>query len=146
MTARLLLTAATLALGAGMAHADYSLTLLHTNDFHDRYEPISKYDSTCPAEDNTAGECFGGSARLVTALRQEGSLDTPAIKRLLGLPRNALIEYLVSKGADPTGVSRRGQTTVDMANGPVQRISPFPETIALLESMGAINNHNCQSC
>lgn len=59
---------------------------------------------------------------------------------------NALIEYLVSKGADPTVVSRRGQTTVDMANGPVQRISPFPETIALLESMGAINNHNCQSC
>ncbi|WP_149140948.1 bifunctional metallophosphatase/5'-nucleotidase [Gemmobacter caeruleus] len=70
MTARLLLTAATLALGAGMAHADYSLTLLHTNDFHDRYEPISKYDSTCPAEDNTAGECFGGSARLVTALAE----------------------------------------------------------------------------
>lgn len=59
---------------------------------------------------------------------------------------NALIEYLVSKGADPMVVSRRGQTTVDMANGPVQRISPFPETIALLESMGAINNHNCMSC
>lgn len=59
---------------------------------------------------------------------------------------NALIEYLVSQGADPLAVSRRGQTTVDMANGPVQRISPFPETIALLESMGAINNHNCQSC
>jgi hypothetical protein len=61
-------------------------------------------------------------------------------------PDNELIEYLVSKGADPLVVSRRGQTTVDMANGPVQRISPFPETIALLESMGAKNNHNCQSC
>jgi ankyrin repeat protein len=59
---------------------------------------------------------------------------------------NELIEYLVSKGADPLVVSRRGQTTVDMANGPVQRISPFPETIALLERMGAKNNHNCQSC
>ncbi|NNF37496.1 MAG: hypothetical protein HKN71_02440, partial [Gemmatimonadetes bacterium] len=59
---------------------------------------------------------------------------------------NELIEYLVSRGADPLVVSRRGQTTVDMANGPVQRISPFPETIALLESMGAKNNHNCQSC
>ena len=43
-------------------------------------------------------------------------------------------------------VSRRGQTVVDMANGPVQRIQPFPETIALLEGMGAINNHNCVSC
>ncbi len=59
---------------------------------------------------------------------------------------NALIQYLVSRGADVTLVSRAGQTTVDMANGPVQRIQPFPATIALLESLGAINNHNCVSC
>ncbi len=59
---------------------------------------------------------------------------------------NDLIEYLVLRGADPLAVSRRGQTTVDMANGPVQRISPFPETIALLEGLGAVNNHNCRSC
>ena len=59
---------------------------------------------------------------------------------------NELILYLVEQGADVTGVSRRGQTTVDMANGPVQRISPFLETIKLLESLGAVNNHNCVSC
>jgi hypothetical protein len=59
---------------------------------------------------------------------------------------NEMILYLVSKGADPKAVSRRGQTTVDMANGPVSRISPFPETIELLEKMGAKNNHRCQSC
>ncbi len=59
---------------------------------------------------------------------------------------NELILYLVEQGADVTFVSRRGQTTVDMANGPVQRIQPFPETIALLESLGAVNNHNCVSC
>ena len=59
---------------------------------------------------------------------------------------NEMIQYLVSKGADVTFVSRRGQTTVDMANGPVQRIEPFPATIALLESLGAVNNHNCVSC
>ena len=59
---------------------------------------------------------------------------------------NELIEYLVARGADVTVVSRRGQTTVDMANGPVQRIQPFPETIALLEGLGAKNNHNCVSC
>jgi ankyrin repeat protein len=57
-----------------------------------------------------------------------------------------LIRYLVSKGADVMAVSRRGQTTVDMANGPVQRISPFPSTIELLESLGAKNNHNCVAC
>lgn len=59
---------------------------------------------------------------------------------------NEMILYFVSKGADPKAVSRRGQTTVDMANGPVSRISPFPETIKLLEGLGAKNNHRCQSC
>lgn len=50
------------------ASAEESITLLHTNDFHSRFEPISKYDSGCSAEDNEAGECFGGYARLVTAI------------------------------------------------------------------------------
>ena len=59
---------------------------------------------------------------------------------------NELILYLVEQGADVTYVSRRGQTTVDMANGPQQRVQPFPETIELLESLGAKNNHNCVSC
>jgi ankyrin repeat protein len=59
---------------------------------------------------------------------------------------NEMIEYLVSKGADPKIVNRAGQTTVDMANGPVQRISPFPDTIKLLEGMGVKNNHKCVAC
>ena len=59
---------------------------------------------------------------------------------------DALILYLVEQGADVTAVSRRGQTTADMANGPVQRVSPFPETVALLEELGSENNHNCLSC
>ena len=57
-----------------------------------------------------------------------------------------MILYLVDQGADVTAVSRRGQTTADMANGPVQRVSPFPETVALLESLGSKNNHNCVTC
>ncbi len=59
---------------------------------------------------------------------------------------NVMIEYLISKGADVMAVARSGQTTVDMANGPVQRISPFLDTIALLEKLGAKNNHRCVSC
>jgi ankyrin repeat protein len=59
---------------------------------------------------------------------------------------NEMILYLVSKGADVKAVSRRSQTTADMANGPVSRISPFPETIALLVKLGAINNNKCASC
>ena len=57
-----------------------------------------------------------------------------------------LIHYLVEMGGDVMVVSRSGQTTVDMANGPVSRVSPYPEAIALLESLGAINNHDCKSC
>ena len=59
---------------------------------------------------------------------------------------NEMITYLVSKGADVTKVNRGGLTTVDMANGPVQRTQPYPETIKLLESLGAKNNHRCVSC
>jgi uncharacterized protein len=59
---------------------------------------------------------------------------------------NEMILYLVSKGADPKIVNRAGQTTVDLANGPVQRITPFPETIKLLEGMGVKNNHKCVGC
>ena len=59
---------------------------------------------------------------------------------------NDLILWLVAHGGDVTAVSRKGQTTVDMANGPVQRVSPFPETIALLEKLGAKNSHKCKSC
>jgi ankyrin repeat protein len=57
-----------------------------------------------------------------------------------------MIRYLVSKGADPKAVNREGQTTVDMANGPVQRVQPWPDTIQYLESLGAKNNHKCLSC
>jgi ankyrin repeat protein len=59
---------------------------------------------------------------------------------------NEMIKYLVSKGANVMAVTREGQTTVDMANAPVQRVEPFPATIALLEGMGAKNNHKCVSC
>lgn len=68
MSLRLLTSAAALALSAGVASADYSLTILHTNDFHARFEPISKYDGPCSAEDDASGECFGSSARLMTAI------------------------------------------------------------------------------
>jgi ankyrin repeat protein len=59
---------------------------------------------------------------------------------------NEMIQYLVSKGADVTRVNRAGLTTLDMANGPVQRTQPYPETIKLLESLGARNNNRCVSC
>lgn len=59
---------------------------------------------------------------------------------------NDMIMYLMSKGADINAVSRRGQTVADMANGPVQRIPPFVETVKLLEKLGSKNSNKCRSC
>ena len=60
----------TLFTSVGAAAADYSLTILHANDFHASFELVSKYDSGCGAENNAEGKCFGGSARLVTAINE----------------------------------------------------------------------------
>ena len=59
---------------------------------------------------------------------------------------NESILFLVSKGADVMRLNREGNTTVDIANGPVQRTQPYPETIKLLEKLGAKNNHKCITC
>ena len=68
---KLLLGAATLAVMAGtgtVARADFTLNILHFNDFHSRYDSINKYDSNCGAEDEAEGKCFGGMGRLKAAI------------------------------------------------------------------------------
>jgi ankyrin repeat protein len=79
----------------------------------------------------------------VNATDQDGNT---ALHHAAARGDNEMILYLVSKGASVQAVNREGKTTVDMANGPVQRTQPFPDTIALLEKMGARNNHKCVSC
>ncbi|MEP1767590.1 MAG: 5'-nucleotidase C-terminal domain-containing protein [Sulfitobacter sp.] len=70
MTPRILATTCALALTAGAAQADYKLHVIHINDLHSRIEPINKYDSTCGAEDNAEGKCFGGYARVITKINE----------------------------------------------------------------------------
>lgn len=53
---------------AGTAYADFTLNILHINDFHSRFDPITGTDSNCDAETDAAGECFGGIARLKTII------------------------------------------------------------------------------
>ncbi|MEL6913615.1 MAG: bifunctional metallophosphatase/5'-nucleotidase [Pseudomonadota bacterium] len=65
---RLLTTASALVLMGSMASADYTLHIIHINDLHSRIQPINRFDSTCNAEDDAAGECFGGVARVKTAI------------------------------------------------------------------------------
>ncbi|MFI0396277.1 bifunctional metallophosphatase/5'-nucleotidase [Paracoccus sp. p1-h21] len=70
MSCRLLLSVAAIALTAGAAHAEYRLHILHINDLHSRIESINKYDSTCDAEGEEKGECFGGIARVASKIRE----------------------------------------------------------------------------
>ena len=79
----------------------------------------------------------------VNAVDQDGNT---AVHNAAARGDTEMVRYLASKGADVKKINRAGQTTIDMANGPVQRTQPYPETIKLLESLGAVNNHKCVSC
>jgi hypothetical protein len=60
---------------------------------------------------------------------------------------NEMIRYLVAKGASLRRVNRAGQTIADLANGPTERgVPPFPETLALLGSLGVVPNNPCVIC
>jgi len=65
------LSTSVLGLTAGAAFADYTLNILHFNDWHSRIESNNKFESTCSAEEEGKGECLGGAARLLPAIKQE---------------------------------------------------------------------------
>ncbi|WP_208350891.1 bifunctional metallophosphatase/5'-nucleotidase [Pseudaestuariivita rosea] len=68
MNIRFLSSAAAVALMTTTASAEYTLHVIHINDLHSRIEPINRFDSTCSAEDNAEGKCFGGVARVATKI------------------------------------------------------------------------------
>ena len=72
------------ALLVGPAQA-FTLDVLHFNDFHSRIESINAFESTCSAEEETAGECFGGAARLAAAVAEVRDEITAAGGNLLVL-------------------------------------------------------------
>ena len=57
----------------------YEITILHTNDFHARFRPISKYDNNCSQKNNAKGKCFGGTARLISAVEDARSRHSNTI-------------------------------------------------------------------
>lgn len=101
MLTRFLTSVAVLGLTAGIAAAEYKLTVLHTNDIHSRIEPINKYDSTCDAEDEAEGKCFGGVARLKSAVdaRREAMKDENVLLLDAGDPFQGSLFYTTYKGA-----------------------------------------------
>ena len=98
---RFLMGTAALALSAGMASAEYTLHILHTNDMHSRIESINRFDSTCNAEGEAEGECFGGVARVKAAIdAKKASLDNQNVVVLdAGDPFQGSLFYTTYKGA-----------------------------------------------
>lgn len=98
---RFLTATALLALSAGVASAEYTLHILHTNDMHSRIESINKFDSTCDAEGEAEGSCFGGVARVKAAVDQKrAELDGQNVLLLdAGDPFQGSLFYSTYKGA-----------------------------------------------
>lgn len=48
----------------------FSLTLLHTNDNHARFEETDTYGFLCYPKDAQASKCFGGMARKATMIKK----------------------------------------------------------------------------
>ncbi|WP_171177535.1 bifunctional UDP-sugar hydrolase/5'-nucleotidase [Ruegeria sp. HKCCA4633] len=101
MLTRFLASTAILGLTAGVAAAEYKLTILHTNDIHSRIESINKYDSTCDAEDEAEGKCFGGVARLKTIVdsRRDALADQNVLLLDAGDPFQGSLFYTTYKGS-----------------------------------------------
>jgi ankyrin repeat protein len=61
------------------------------------------------------------------------------------LGNDDLIKFLVDHGADAKAVAKDKNTVADMANGPFAHAIVHPETIALLEKLGAKNSNKCRA-
>ena len=87
----------------GAAQA-FTLHVLHINDFHSRIEAINAFDSTCSDEEEAAGECFGGAARLFTAINElrdradRGRRTRGRARRRRRVPGLALLHHLLRPG------------------------------------------------
>ena len=55
--------------------AAWELSLLHMNDIHARMEETNKYSSPCTSKDRDAGKCYGGLARIATAVKRVRNED-----------------------------------------------------------------------
>lgn len=139
--------AAALALGLpGLpATAQTAFTLLHTNDFHSRIAPVTRSGGACAPADDAEGKCFGGSARLATALAElrtrapgpvllvdagdqfQGSLF---FTEYAGL---AEAEMMAALGYDAMAVGNHEFNLGPVALGAFARAAPFPLLSANLD-------------
>lgn len=95
------LSALALVFSSFTALADYSLNILHINDWHSRIESINRFGSTCSKDDEAAEKCFGGAARLKTAIDGRRAAQSNSNILLLNAGDNfqGSLYYTTYKGA-----------------------------------------------
>jgi ankyrin repeat protein len=96
----------------------------------------------CKADVNAIDQKAGDS----TSILHSNSRAYTPLHAAAARGDNEMILYLVSKGARVDLVGANGVTVADMANGPRERIQPFPDTVDLLVRLGAKNSNRCVSC
>ncbi|HUT47988.1 MAG TPA: bifunctional metallophosphatase/5'-nucleotidase [Alphaproteobacteria bacterium] len=64
------------ALRQAAAETPFTLTVIHTNDVHDRVDPVSAFNNTCGAKDRAKKRCFGGYSRLMTLIHDMRKTST----------------------------------------------------------------------
>lgn len=144
-----LLASASLMTFGGQAHA-FTLNILHINDFHSRIESITEGGSTCDAEGEAAGECFGGMARLATAINETRDARTAAGESVLVLDAGdrfsgslffttfqgqAEAEFLNAIGFDALGL---GNHEFDLGPAP---LADFIDTVEAPVAFGNVDAH-----
>ena len=89
-------------LSTARASTGFRLSVLHINDMHSRLEEISGSDATCSPSVSEEGRCFGGAARLATAIRdRRAELDaegTPHITLDAGDQSQGTLFYTTYRG------------------------------------------------
>ena len=105
--------------------------------------PATRYLVEELKADVNATDERGGAA---TSILHQNTRAYTAVHSAAARGDNEMILYLVSKGARVDLVGKNGLTAADMANGPRERIQPFPETIAILVKLGSKFSNRCISC
>ena len=80
------------------------------NDIHARMEETNKYSSPCTDKDHKAGKCYGGLARIVTAVKKvknEDQVSFVLLERGKNIPREAMQLFgstVATSTKEPSGI------------------------------------------
>lgn len=76
----------------------FRLTVLHTNDFHSRFEETDVYGRMCFRKDRVAGRCYGGVARRATEIKRIRNQEENVVLLDAGDVFTGTLWYPVYKG------------------------------------------------